>query len=159
MWRASANEDVDTGDEDSPQTPAQRFLRHSSDFVMLQLSRYIVYTVEQTRRIALQVSLGFLLLTLVLNSYPLQGPLAVSRFLAVLFVAVGLVVSRVLAGMERHPVLSKISRTKPGELNREFWVQLLGLGVLPLLGVMAHLFPAISRFLFSWVAPSVEALH
>ena len=159
VWRASVNEDLESTDDYSKQPPAQKFLRHSSDFVMLQLSRYIVYTVEQTRRIMLHISVGFLMLTLVLSSYPLQGPLAVSRFVAVLFLAVGLVVVRVLAGMERHPILSKISRTKPGELNREFWVQLITVGALPLVGVLAHLFPSISRFLFSWVAPSVEALH
>lgn len=146
-------------EDDAPQGVQQKILRYGSDFVALQLSRYIVYIVEQTRRVALHVSVGFLLLTLLLNSYVLQAPLAVSRFLAVAFLIAGLVVCRVLAGMERHPILSRIARTKPGELNREFWIQLVALGGLPFLGVMAHLFPSISRFLFSWVAPSVEALH
>jgi hypothetical protein len=77
----------------------------------------------------------------------------------VLFLGTGLVVCQALAGMERHPILSKIARSKPGELNREFWAQLIALGGLPLLGVLAHLFPSISRFLFSWIAPSVEALR
>ena len=50
-----------------------------------------------------------------------------------------------------------MSRTNPGELNAEFWVQLLSLGGLPLIGVLAHLFPSVSQFLVQWVAPGIQA--
>jgi hypothetical protein len=83
----------------------------------------------------------------------------VARFLAGLFVAIGFVVVWVFAEMERDPFLSRISRSKPGELNREFWLQLVALGGLPLLGVLAHLFPSSSNFLFQWIAPGMQAVH
>jgi hypothetical protein len=46
-----------------------------------------------------------------------------------------------------------------GELNREFWIQLITLGGLPLLGVLAHLFPEISPFLTQSIAPTMEQRH
>jgi hypothetical protein len=159
-WRTEINEDSPVEERDpTAGTPAKRFLRFSADFVTLQLCRYVVYLVEQTRRIAFQVSLGFLMLTAFLNSYNPQGPLVLARYLALLFLATSLIVYRVLAGMERNRILSQISRTNAGELNRDFWIQLIALGGLPFLGVLAHLFPSISQFLFSWVAPSVEAMR
>ena len=74
-----------------------------------------------------------------------------------LFIAVGYLMIKVFAQMERNPILSRISRTTPGELNAEFWLQLVSLGGLPLLGVLAHLFPSLSQFLFQWIAPGVQA--
>jgi hypothetical protein len=38
-------------------------------------------------------------------------------------------------------------------------VRLVSYGALPLLTVLASQFPAIGRFLFSWVQPAIEALH
>jgi hypothetical protein len=72
---------------------------------------------------------------------------------------VGYVITWVFAQMERNPLLSRMARGKPGELNREFWFQLVGLGGLPLLGVLAHLFPSVSEFVYQWLAPGVQALH
>ena len=45
-----------------------------------------------------------------------------ARFMAVLFLVIGYLIVRVFAAMERNPILSTISRTKPGELNSEFWI-------------------------------------
>jgi hypothetical protein len=61
--------------------------------------------------------------------------------------------------MERNPILSTMAHTTAGELSGEFWLQLLALGGLPLLGVLGHMFPSVSHFLFQWIAPSVEAAH
>jgi hypothetical protein len=83
----------------------------------------------------------------------------VARFVMGLFLTVSFVMFRGFARMERNPTLSRITRTTPGELNRDFWLQLIALGGLPLLGVLAHLFPPVSQFFFQWVAPSVAAAH
>jgi hypothetical protein len=99
------------------------------------------------------------MLILVLNSYGPQAPLLLSRFLAALFVAIGFVVFWVFAGMERNAILSSIAGTQPGKLNQEFWLQLIGMGILPLIGVLSHLFPSLSNFLSSWLGSGVEPLH
>ena len=43
------------------------------------------------------------------------------------------------------------------ELNAEFWLHLLALGFLPMVAVVVHLFPDLSTFLYSWVAPGVQS--
>jgi hypothetical protein len=147
---------LDTMPEDVKKEFAD-FLDHSRGFVMLQLTRFLIYVVQQVRRIALCVSLDVLMLILFFHSYSSQSPTLISQFLAVLFVAVGVILFQVFAGMERNRTLSRISRTNPGELGPGFWLHLAALGGLPFLGLLAHLFPPISNFLFSWVAPNLQS--
>ena len=66
---------------------------------------------------------------------------------------------RVFIGMEKNATMSRISKTEPGELSRDFWVKVIGFGGIPLLGAVAHLFPAVSTFLYRWIAPGVQGLH
>jgi hypothetical protein len=157
LWRGSSSESLDDSEptNDLPTLAS----RNRADFVALQFCNYFLYAAKQAQRIAWSISLGLLMLIVALNSYPVQAPLLVGRFVAVLFVAIGAVIVWVFAGMERNTILSIISRTKPGELTSDFWTQLIAMGILPLIGVMAHLFPALGNFLSSWIAPSVEALH
>jgi hypothetical protein len=60
--------------------------------------------------------------------------------------------------MERDPILSRISGTVPGELNKDFYLKFVAYGALPALGMLASQFPAISNFLSSWAQPALEAL-
>ena len=133
--------------------------RSCGDFAALQFTKYLIYVVGQIQAIAWCISFGLLMLILVLNSYAPQAPLLVGRFLAALFVAIGVMVFWVFAGMERNAILSHIAGTQPGKLNQEFWVQLVGMGILPLIGVLSHLFPSISNFMSSWLASGVESIH
>lgn len=158
-WRRSGTDEILRRGSGEDESPEQRYDRFCADFFALHCSRYVVYCVEHIQRIASCISVSFVLLLIFFNSYSPQSPQLVARFLAGLFLAIGYVIVRVFAEMERNPFLSRISRTKPGELNRGFWVQLLTLGGLPLLGVLAHLFPSVSQFLFRWIAPGVQAVQ
>ena len=137
----------------------EKLARYSSDFVAMQFSRYLLYVVGHLQMIAWVISFGVVMLMAVLHSYTPQAPLLLSRFLAVLFLVIGVLVFRVFAGMERNGILSLLSGTKPGELNQEFWFRLIGMGILPFIGLLAHLFPSLSSFLYSWVTPTVESMH
>ncbi len=148
LWRTAGPQD---------QTKVADFLKYSRGFVILEISRFLIYVVQQARRIALCISLGLLMLILLFHSYNAQSPTLVAQFLAVLFVSVGVVMFQVFAGIERNHTLSRIARTNPGELDGSFWLHLIALGGLPLLGLLAHLFPPISNFLFSWVAPNLQS--
>lgn len=128
-------------------------------FVALHLSPFLIYGVRQIRNLAWFLSLGFLLLAASLTTYSPQSPQTVSRFLFAAFILFGTVLWRVLAGIERDPILSRIEGTKAGELNAEFYVKLAGYGALPIVGLLASQFPAIANFLFSWIEPTLEALH
>jgi hypothetical protein len=68
-------------------------------------------------------------------------------------------VIRVFVQMERNPILSYIAKTKSGELNRDFWFRIIGFGGPLLLGIISHLVPSLSAFLFQWIAPGMESLH
>jgi hypothetical protein len=64
-----------------------------------------------------------------------------------------------LVGLERDPILSRIAGTTPGKLDVESYLKVIGYGTLPVLGLLASQFPSISGFLYSWVAPTLQALH
>ncbi len=130
-----------------------------ADFVALQLARYFSYAVRQIKSMAWCISFEMLMLTLLLNSYSPQAPLLIGRYLAVLLAGVGAVITMVYAGMEKNSILSAMTRTTAGELGGDFWIQIVALGVLPLIGVLAHLFPEISGFLWNWAAPGLQATH
>lgn len=140
-------------------TEASISIPAGADFVVLQLARYFVFVAVQIQRLAWALSLLMVILMVAFNTYRVQAPQTVGRLMAVCFVVIGFFVVPVFAGLERNPILSRIAGTRPGKLNWEFYGQIAALGALPLIGVLAHLFPAVGGFLSSWVAPSVESVH
>jgi len=129
------------------------------DFVALQLCNYFIYAVRQIQRMAWTISISMFLLLAILSSYRVQEPLTLGRFLAAAWVIVISIVVSVFASMERNSVLSRISRTRPGQLDVRFWMQLAGMSALPLLAVLVHLFPTVANFIYSWITPSANALQ
>ena len=159
-WRASLNEETDIAPNgDKSESPHRKYVDYCADFVALQFCHFIAYAVAQVKRMATCLSLSFVLLIVLFNSYSPEGPQLIARWLGVLFLVIGFAVWRVFSQMERNPILSAIAHTTPGELSGEFWLNLLVLGGLPLLGVLGRLFPSVSQFLFQWIAPSVQAVH
>jgi hypothetical protein len=158
IWRHTLN-DERLHRPGAPPTQEEMLLNYGSDFVALHFCRYIVWGVEHVRREASCVTATFVLLLVFFQSYSPQGPQVVARFLAGVLALIGFLIVRVYAQMERNRVLSRISRTVPGALGRDFWLQLLTMGSLPLLGVVAHLFPSVSQFLFQWIAPGIQGGH
>jgi len=61
----------------------------------------------------------------------------------------------ILVGMERDTVLSRLRDTTPGKVdfNWSFLQRVAVYGVLPLLAVIASLFPEIGGSLFGWLEP------
>jgi hypothetical protein len=131
----------------------------SEDFVALQFCQFVSYLVDQIKRMAVSLSVTFVLLIVLFNSYSPESPQLVARLLVAMFLLIGIFVWRVFSQMERDPVLSLIGNTRAGQLSGEFWTQLAAVGSLPLLGVLGHLFPSVTQFLFQWIAPGVQQLH
>jgi len=163
-WRESLNDDnhaipdVRTEAEGySRDSLHRKYVDYCADFVALQFCRFIAYAVGQIKRTATSLLIIFVLFALLFNSYNPEGSQLVARFICVLFLVMGAAIWHVFSQMERNPILSTIAHTTPGELSGEFWVQLFVMGGLPLLGVLGHLFPSFSHFLFQWVAPSLQA--
>ncbi len=76
-----------------------------------------------------------------------------------MFVALGFPVVIAFAQMDKDALFSRLSDTDPGRLDSGFYVRLVSYGALRFLTVLASQFPAIGRFLFCWVQPTIEALH
>ena len=71
----------------------------------------------------------------------------------------GIAVTFVLASSERDHMLSLLNGTTPGKIGKDFYMNLLSYGALPVLTVLAAQFPAVGAFLFSWVQPVLQALR
>jgi len=124
--------------------------------------RYIIFiqtTCRQVENFLVFLSVGFVLTLTSLNSYPFQSGHVMGWFMASLLIGIGLAVGFVLAGSERDPVLSRLNGTTPGKIGKDFYMNLLSYGALPVLTVLAAQFPAIGSFLFSWVQPVLQALR
>jgi hypothetical protein len=120
---------------------------------------FFVQAAWQIHNIVPTLVLCFVALAVLFSTYSPQSPNVVGRWLVVLFLGLGTVVTAVLVGLERDCVLSKVYGSKPGELNTEFWLRLALYAALPLVGLVSHLFPDLSGFVSNWVQPSMEALR
>jgi hypothetical protein len=148
--KAGAKEQTEANALDQLADLAQRF-------VALHYSSFILYGVRQIQNLLVFVSSGFVLLMISLNSYSVQSPRFLSRFLLLLFLILGTVTVTCLAGLERDPILSRMAGNEPGKLNTGFYLKIAAYGGLPAISLLASEFPAISNFLLSWVEPTLEA--
>src|SRR5262249_50990872 len=101
----------------------------------------------------------FVVILIALNSYPFHSSHVLGWFMANLLILLGVGAGFVLAGTERDPILSLMNQTTPGKIGKDFYLNLLSYGALPLLTVLAVQFPSVGQFLFSWVQPMLQALR
>jgi hypothetical protein len=105
------------------------------------------------------VSVGFLLLVIALNSYAFRSHTIIDWLLVVLFGVLSVGIVTVLAQADRDAILSRITGTKEGKLDRHFFTHIVSYGGIPLLVLASTHFPSVGRFFFSWVKPALEAIH
>jgi hypothetical protein len=132
--------------------------RLAAEFVALRYATYIRYILAQLRNLMWFISGGVALLALALAASDVQSPQIVRWFLGFLVVAFGIATGLPLMQMDRDTVLSLMADDTPGELNKDFWIKLISYGALPLVGVLSNIFPSFSRFLFSWLQPTLQTL-
>ena len=76
----------------------------------------------------------------------------------VVCLALGLGIVAVLAEMDRDAIMSRITNTKANELGMTFFIRVAQYGVLPLVTLVSSQFPEITRLLFSWLQPAIDAI-
>ncbi|HYZ72980.1 MAG TPA: hypothetical protein VE641_07860, partial [Chthoniobacterales bacterium] len=130
----------------------------ASEYVALQFSVFIGYALRHIQNLLLCSVFSFVLLVLALNSFSFQTPEAISRLVVAGLIIGGIVVVRALAQMERNPIISRLSGTEEGALGKDFYLQIVSYGALPVLTVIATQFPSVARLLTFWVQPTVSAL-
>jgi len=131
----------------------------AEEFVALRFVAFMRYVGVQLRNMLSFVVAGFVLCVASIRSYPFLTHRTIGWGLTVVFLVLGIPVVIAFAQMDRDAILSRLSDTDPGKLDRAFYVRLIAYGGLPFLTVLASQFPSIGSFLFSWVQPAIEALH
>jgi len=131
----------------------------AEEFLALRCLAFIRYASLQLRNLLGFLSTAFILSVISLHAYPFQAPHSIGWTMTAVFVVLGSGVVLAFVQMDKDAILSRLSRTNPGELDRQFILRLISFGSLPLLTVLASQFPSIGRFLFSWVQPGLEALR
>jgi hypothetical protein len=129
----------------------------AEELVALRYVAFIRYALLQMRSFLEFLMYGFILLVLALNLYPFQGQRQIGIALIVVFLVAGGCVVMVFAQMDRNPLLSRLSETRPNELSGNFVWRLVSFGALPLITLVAAQVPAVGDFLLSWVQPALQA--
>lgn len=139
--------------------PGGEEFKATSELFALRYVIFIQAACRQIENLFVFVPVGFVLTLISLNSYPFQSGHVLGWFMASLLIAIGIAVGFMLAGAERDEVLSRLNGTTPGKIGKDFYMNLLSYGAVPILIVLAAQFPSIGSFLFSWVQPVLQALR
>jgi len=133
-------------------------IRHAERLVCYVYLGFIQNTLGRMRTLVMGILWLFISATISMASYPFDPRPVVNGAMVLLFLILGAVIVFVYAQMHRDPILSLVTNTNPGELDGDFWVKLVSFGAGPMLGLMATIFPELTDFLFSWVAPGISSL-
>jgi len=132
--------------------------RLAAKFVALRYAAWLRYVLRHIRNLLFVISGGYALLSMALLSLDFQSPQAIRWFLTILFLAIVTPLLYCMMQMDRDAVLSRIADTTVGELNKDFYVKAAFYIGLPLVGLLSSQFPALSRFILSWMQPTLEIL-
>jgi len=139
--------------------PADRKYILAEDLVALRFYSYIRYVVCELRNLMFLLAVSFSLLYLSLHLYSFRAGQAIEWSFIVLFLVMGGGVFWVLLQMERDALLSRLEGTTAGQLNKQFYINLLKYGVVPLLTVFGSHVPAVSNFLLTKLQPTLEVFR
>ncbi|HEY2930829.1 MAG TPA: hypothetical protein VGK99_03715 [Acidobacteriota bacterium] len=138
----------------------QFWFRLLEDFCALQITFFASCVFSHLKNLLICSTVGGVLLILALTSYPFQQQ---QVLVSVIWIALAILVTMVLTvfiQMDRNEVLSRIANTEPNRLSldRRFLSQVFTYAVLPVATFLAAQFPALGRFLFSWISPAFSFL-
>jgi ABC-type multidrug transport system fused ATPase/permease subunit len=150
--------------KDALRTSAPEYKEHEpeticGELVAFRFLAFINYVLLQLHTLVGYTSLGFILLVIALNCYEFRARTIIDWLLILMFAFVSAGIVAVFAQADRDPILSRITGTEAGKLDRHFFTHLISYGALPSLALAATHFPTIGRFFFSWVKPALESIH
>jgi hypothetical protein len=140
--------------------PADWLWSQQARYLTLRYLSLMPYAMVQIRNSLTFVLWGFAATVVCVASYPFQGAHAIGGFISVGCLAALAAIAMLLVSIERHPLLSRLDGSSAGKASfLQVAGQLLSIGGLPLIAVLASQFPAMGDFLLSWVRPVLEAGH
>ncbi len=145
-------------------TPRPEYLEQEpiticSELVAFRFLAFINFVLWHIDNLVTYISIGFLLLVIALSSYAFRARTIIDWMLVLLFAVLTAGIVIVFAQADRDAILSRISGTEEGKLDRHFFTHLISYGGVPALVLVSTHFPTIGRFFFSWVKPALEAIH
>ncbi|HEX3435351.1 MAG TPA: hypothetical protein VHT24_01180 [Pseudacidobacterium sp.] len=131
-----------------------------NEYIAMRIGAYIRYITLHMKNLMTFMSLGFLLTLLAAVSYPFDRPQIIAWAETIVLAALLFTVGTILAQMDRDAVLSRMGNTTPGRVRYMTLLRhMIAVGGLPLITVLATLFPSIGSALFSWAGPLFESLR
>ena len=128
------------------------------EFVALVYVNFLQSVLLQMRTLVVCAGGMYVLLLCSMSVYPFEPHLALQILAVALLVVMAVAVGFVYKEMHRDAILSRLTSTNAGELGWDFWIKFISAGAIPVFSLLAVQFPAIARFLFSWLAPALQAL-
>jgi len=133
-------------------------LRRMQEYVALRYVAFIRIVMGHIRLWLILQAAVFSLVLLSLNVYSFEPHRSLVWAFSAIFVLIGVSSVSVLMQMERNHIISRITGTKPNQLDRGFYLRIISLGAVPLLTLLATHFPSIGHYLLSFLQPGLEAL-
>ena len=131
--------------------------RLAEEFVCLIYVGYLQNLLARMRTMVLSIVGVLAGFAFSLAFYPYVPRPTIAICILLLVLVMGSAVALVYAGLERDSTLSRITDTEPGKLGLGFWVRYGSFIGVPILGLLAAQFPAITDFVTSWIEPSLNA--
>ncbi|MGH9655244.1 MAG: hypothetical protein ACRD6B_17465 [Bryobacteraceae bacterium] len=157
--RHELESELATNEKAEASSTSKEVLNICGELVAFRLLAYINFVLWHLENLVTYISAAFLLLVIALNSYAFRSLTVFDWVLVAMFVALTAGIVIVFSQAARDPLLSRITGTEKGKLDRNFVTHLISYGALPALALLATHFPTIGRFFFSWVKPALEAIH
>jgi hypothetical protein len=130
----------------------------AAEYVALPYLFFIRVNLLQIHNLLFFVVGGFVLAVFSMASYPFQSPRVLGWCMTVTAAVLGYGVARMFAQISKDSILSRITETEPGKLDSAFYMKLAAAGALPVISLITSQFPSVSRFLLSWLQPTLESL-
>lgn len=134
-------------------------VKAAEDLVAIRISAFLRRALVYARHLLRYLGAGFVLMLFAIHAYPFQPHRTLVLCMSVLFLFLAAAALFVLVQMERNPVISWMSGSKPGKLDFAFLVRVGTLGAMPLLTIAGAQFPEFGRAIFAWVDPLLQVLR
>lgn len=139
-------------------TPEACQLNALEHFIALRYVTFIRAVLGHLRHVMIFLALSFSLALTSLNIYSFEPHQSLIWSFTLIFIVTGAMVVGVLMQLHRDPILSRVTGTTGNALDLHFYLRIVAFAAVPLLTLLATHYPALGRYLISFLQPSLEAL-
>jgi hypothetical protein len=154
FW-ARAPREMAGGDGGEAFDRVRTWYRRAEELIAMQITMVIRELLSRVTSYLMLILALLVLMVTAISSFPIQPKQPLLAFTWVYVIAAIASALAIVVGMERDPILSRLSGTKPNRVNwdADFVLKLVLYGLVPLLTLFAAQFPDIGNTLLRWVAP------